>query len=95
MARAAIAKFARREYWRKFNSPSCEKCGYSLIPPDVAHIKPVAEFPDDATLREINNISNLCGLCSRCHLEYDAGLIPKSEIEKIVASRSITEEATI
>jgi hypothetical protein len=48
----------------------CAKCGYSKHV-EICHIKPLAEFPDTATIGEINNISNLIQLCPNCHWELD------------------------
>lgn len=48
----------------------CEKCGY-IKHIDVAHKKSVSSFEDTATVKEINDIGNLIGLCPNCHWEYD------------------------
>ncbi len=52
----------------------CEKCGYgkSVM---ICHIKPVAEFDDEATLEQINARDNLIALCPNCHRELDDGLL--------------------
>jgi len=34
---------------------------------EIAHIKAVSEFGDSATLKEINHIDNLVGLCPNHH----------------------------
>ena len=41
----------------------------------ICHIKPVAEFDDDATLEEINARENLIALCPNCHRELDDWLL--------------------
>jgi len=41
----------------------------------ICHIKPVAEFGDDAPLEEINAKENLIALCPNCHRELDDGLL--------------------
>lgn len=64
-----VRQFARS--WNKeiVDSP-CEKCGYSKHV-ELAHIKAVSEFDDDATLWQVNNPSNIVGLCPNCHWEFD------------------------
>lgn len=52
----------------------CAACGYSLHV-DICHIRPVADFPDDATLREVNAPENLVALDKRCHWEFDNGYL--------------------
>lgn len=51
-------------------SKPCAKCGYDKHV-EICHIKSISEFSDDATIGEINNISNLTQLCPNCHWEYD------------------------
>jgi Homing endonuclease associated repeat/HNH endonuclease len=52
----------------------CQVCGYSKSVM-ICHIKPVAEFDDDATLEAINAKENLIALCPNCHHELDDGLL--------------------
>lgn len=73
-ARSSIQKNARSIYFDNTVSPKCEICGY-MHHVEVAHIKPVSEFPDTATIREINCIDNLIGLCPNHHWEYDNGIL--------------------
>ena len=73
-ARGAIRKIAWKTYMDNNPSPSCTVCGYDKHV-EVAHIKPVAEFDDSATVKEINSIDNLVGLCPNHHWEYDHGLL--------------------
>jgi ferredoxin-like protein FixX len=49
-------------------------CGYEKHV-QICHIMPVRQFPDDATLEEINDPSNLVLLCPNCHWEFDHGLL--------------------
>ncbi len=49
---------------------SCVFCGYDKHV-EVCHIKPISEFPDDATVAEINALENLILLCPNCHWEFD------------------------
>ena len=73
-ARSAIRKIAWKTYMTHNPSPSCAVCGYDKHV-EVAHIKSVAEFDDSATVKEINSIDNLIGLCPNHHWEYDHGLL--------------------
>lgn len=52
----------------------CRKCNYDLFV-DICHIRPVSDFPESATVAEINDTANLIKLCPNCHHELDAGLI--------------------
>ena len=73
-ARSTIQKNARSVYFDNTVSPKCEICGYTHHV-EVAHIKPVSGFPESATIREINSIDNLIGLCPNHHWEYDNGIL--------------------
>lgn len=73
-ARSAIQKTARRIYFENIKAPKCEICGYTNHV-EVAHIKPVSEFPKTATIKEINSLDNLIGLCPNHHWEYDNGIL--------------------
>ena len=73
-ARGAIRKIAWKTYMDNNPNPTCVICGYDKHV-EVAHIQPVAEFDDSATVKEINSIDNLIGLCPNHHWEYDHGLL--------------------
>ena len=73
-ARSAIQKSARAIYKSFYPKPKCAICGYSNCV-EVAHIKAVSEFEDETTIREINSIDNLIGLCPNHHWEYDNGIL--------------------
>lgn len=73
-ARSAIRNNARKNFLAYNNFPKCAICGYDKYV-EVAHIKAVSDFPDEATISEINSISNLIGLCPNHHWEYDNGII--------------------
>lgn len=73
-ARGAIQKIARNTYFENTKEPKCAICGYSKHV-EVAHIKAVSEFDNDATIKEINSVDNLIGLCPNHHWEYDHGIL--------------------
>lgn len=50
----------------------CAECGYDTHV-EVAHIKDIANFDDNATIREINHQRNVVGLCPNHHWEFDNG----------------------
>lgn len=53
---------------------SCYACGYDLHV-DIAHIRPVSDFPTSALVSEVNDPSNLVALDKRCHWEFDHGYL--------------------
>lgn len=73
-ARSAIRKLAQQIYLDANPKPKCAICGYSHHV-EVAHIKAVCDFDDSATIREIDSIDNLIGLCPNHHWEYDNGIL--------------------
>ena len=73
-ARSSIVKNARSVFYSYNTEQKCAICGYDKHI-EVAHIIPVRSFGDDASIREINSIDNLIGLCPNHHWEYDNGLL--------------------
>ena len=73
-ARSAIRKSAWKVFMENNPSPRCAVCGYDKHV-EVAHVRAVSEFSDDATVREINALDNLIGLCPNHHWEYDHRLL--------------------
>lgn len=69
-ARSAIQKNARKIYEQSDKPKQCVVCGYNKHY-EVAHIKAVSDFDDDALISEINNEDNLIALCPNHHWEYD------------------------
>lgn len=68
-ARSAIQRGAHRVY----SGPHiCKICGYETHV-DLCHIRPVADFPDDTLISEINSQDNLVMLCPNHHREFDCG----------------------
>lgn len=87
-ARSIIAKSARKNYQTSDKPKCCIICGYGNY--EVAHIKAVNEFEDDALIKDINFIENLIALCPNHHYEYDNGIIKKEDLINIL-SNSINE----
>lgn len=81
-ARSTIQKLAKQNYFEHNENPRCIICGYSKHI-EVAHIKAVSDFEDSATVREINSIDNLIGLCPNHHWEYDHGILTKNNLEVV------------
>ncbi len=73
-----IREFNRR--WNKdLKKKPCENCGYTKHV-ELAHIKSINQFDENATLGEINHPNNVIQLCPNCHWELDNGLIKISDI---------------
>jgi predicted restriction endonuclease len=53
---------------------ACAICGYNQHV-EAAHRRPVSDFPDEATVSEINEPANLVYLCPNHHWEHDHGLL--------------------
>lgn len=69
-----IRDLARKKYLKENDNISCRSCSYTLHV-EVAHIKPIKEFDDSATITEINDSKNLIGLCKNHHWELDNGYL--------------------
>lgn len=72
ISRSEIGQHARRVLGK--DSMECSVCGYSAHV-EACHIRPVSDFPQDATVGEINDRSNLMYLCPNHHWEFDHGMI--------------------
>lgn len=59
---------------RSITKGPCRRCGYTHHV-ELAHIKPITEFPDDTLLGEVNSPANLIPLCPNCHWEMDNGIL--------------------
>lgn len=73
---AKIRGLSRSEYFQHNDAErtTCKICGYSLHV-DICHIKELHEFPETATLAEVNHLSNLVALCKNHHWEMDNGYL--------------------
>lgn len=68
---AKVRAWARKEY----DGPmACEACGYETHV-DICHVQPVAAFPSDTRIADVNRRSNLVALCRNHHWEFDNGLL--------------------
>lgn len=52
----------------------CAECGYDKHI-EVCHVKAIQDFEKTATIEDINDLSNLVGLCPNHHWEFDNGLL--------------------
>lgn len=78
---------ALARHWHKKSLPnSCGVCGYNKHV-ELAHIKAISDFPETATIGEVNDIKNLIQLCPNCHWESHNGFI---EIVNGVPTRTRT-----
>lgn len=73
-ANARVRNRARTIYRNSDRPKYCERCGYDKYY-EVCHIRAISDFPDDAMVTEVNDLSNLLGLCPNCHWEFDHGLL--------------------
>lgn len=79
---------AARVVFRQSGLPmECVNCGYNLHV-DICHIKPVSSFPPEATIDEVNSLSNLVTLDKRCHWEFDNGYLSVSDL-KLTGRRKV------
>lgn len=79
--RSAISKHARQTYRRAKKPMECKICDYNLHV-DICHLREVADFPETATVEEINSPKNLEALCKNHHWEFDHGLVEVCGIKK-------------
>lgn len=65
-----IRKESRKKYLNFNDDNRCVHCKhYGSV--QVCHIKPISEFSKLSTVEEINDLSNLIGLCPNCHIDLD------------------------
>ena len=75
---AQIRDFNRS--WNKnLKKIPCQVCGYSKHI-EFAHIKAISSFPEDSTLGEVNDPTNILILCPNHHWELDNGKLPFENI---------------
>ena len=73
-ARTQIRKLAQKSFENSGKEYKCPICGYTNHV-EIAHIKAVSDFSNDTIITEINNPSNLIGLCPNHHWEFDNGML--------------------
>ncbi len=73
-----IRQLARYTYRKEIES-GCQVCGYSKHA-EVCHKKKIADHLPTATIREINDVSNILVLCPNCHWEFDNGILTSSSL---------------
>ena len=69
-----IRELARRKALQYNRFYQCSNCGYDKHI-EVCHVKPINSFDENSFINEINDLSNLVGLCPNCHWELDNGLL--------------------
>jgi hypothetical protein len=69
-ANSSIRNHARKIYFNSNLLKQCKECGYNKHV-EICHIKQVKDFADEATILEINNLTNLVALCPTHHWEFD------------------------
>ena len=72
--RSAIRKRAEKVFSDSEKPLKCAICGYD-IHVEIAHIRPVSDFPGDTLISDINSADNLIALCPNHHWEYDHGIL--------------------
>lgn len=83
----SVVRARARYVLKKLNLNSCQKCGYDKHI-EACHIKSICSFSDNATIGEINDISNLLALCPNCHWEFDNQLLTLETINSEVENRT-------
>jgi 5-methylcytosine-specific restriction endonuclease McrA len=74
MYRLARIRDDARQQYHAARPYRCIHCGYDKYI-EVCHRRPLASFPEDTPLGEVNSLDNLVGLCPNCHWEFDHGLL--------------------
>ncbi|MDT7781344.1 MAG: hypothetical protein QOC99_3856 [Acidobacteriota bacterium] len=78
-ARSSLRGHAFKAFLRSKMPRRCVVCHY-FIHVEIAHIRPVKHFPNDALVSDINDISNLVALCPNHHWEFDHGLLDLARV---------------
>ena len=69
-----VRSHARKVFAESGKPRRCAVCGYATHV-EICHIREIAAFPPDASVSEINALSNLIALCPNHHWELDRGLV--------------------
>jgi len=72
-----VRLWARNHLKYKNVEKKCKVCGYDKYTDvlEVAHIKRISDFSEDALMGEVNALSNLAYMCPTHHKEFDKGFI--------------------
>jgi predicted HNH restriction endonuclease len=65
-----IRKESRKKYIENYANMDCVHCKHSGST-QVCHIKAISEFNKLSLVEDINDLSNLIGLCPNCHIDLD------------------------
>ena len=66
----SIRQWSRKKIIDSGKEMKCEECGYDKHV-EIAHIKSISSFQEDAMISEVNSFDNLKILCPNCHWEFD------------------------
>lgn len=84
--RVRIVSHARQVFAKSGLPRECAVCNYAHHV-QICHIRSVSDFPESATIAEINAIGNLIPLCPNHHWEFDHKLLQlsggRSGVERI------------
>ena len=80
--RASIVRNYARRVLLAAGHTACAICGYHKHI-DCAHRIPVASFPLDARISDVNSVENLVPLCPTHHWEYDHGQLEPTDAVKL------------
>lgn len=64
----------RTDARKQSNFTECSVCDYTLHI-ETCHVKAISSYPPEATIEEINVVTNLIGLCPNHHWEFDNGYL--------------------
>lgn len=81
---AKIRAQARSKYFKRYKK-ECSVCGY-ISAVEVSHIKPLSSFSENTLVEEVNDYSNLVGLCPNHHWELDHQMLDITGVVKPLLS---------
>lgn len=81
-ARSTIRRHAQNTFVNSGAKQECLLCNYNKHV-EIAHVKAVSDFDDNALISDINNIHNLIALCPNHHWEFDNNCLSKENLDKI------------
>jgi len=81
--RTSITKHAKLVYEASNKPKHCILCNFLPVY-QLCHKTPVASFPKDTLISEVNNLDNLVALCPNHHILFDTELLTEDEKNKIL-----------